>query len=248
MFRFSLKLSVLKLIFITLLFEFTNGQELNFIQKIDAFPVQDENSLPYPFPLLGGFNAPRPQFADIDGDNDPDLFIQENKGQLIFFENIGSNTNYQFKWITNIYNNINIDDWFRFVDMDNDMDFMSIGLGVNILEKRLTVDRSIPKNGHIKALEPGEFMQWIKRVRELELTLGFNNVLPTDDDREFSKKFFKSLYVNQDIKEGDIIYDDMLLARRPGDGIPVNYVDNVCGKRVSRDIEKNTKLSWDDLC
>ena len=123
MFRFSLKLSVLKLIFITLLFEFTNGQELNFIQKIDAFPVQDENSLPYPFPLLGGFNAPRPQFADIDGDNDPDLFIQENKGQLIFFENIGSNTNYQFKWITNIYNNINIDDWFRFVDMDNDMDF-----------------------------------------------------------------------------------------------------------------------------
>jgi len=66
---------------------------------------------------------------------------------------------------------------------DNDMDFMSIGLGVNVLEKRLTIDRNIPQNGHIKALEPHEFEKWIKRVKELESTLGFASVSPTDDDR-----------------------------------------------------------------
>jgi sialic acid synthase SpsE len=130
---------------------------------------------------------------------------------------------------------------------DNDMDFMSMGLGVNILEKRLTIDRAIPQNGHIKALEPDEFSQWIQRVRELESTLGFSTVLPTDDDRETSRWAFKSLYLHCDVKKGDIVTDDMLSARRPGDGIPAFSVDKVCGKKALKDILKETKLSWDDI-
>jgi len=130
---------------------------------------------------------------------------------------------------------------------DNDMDFMSVGLGVNILEKRLTVDRAIPKNGHIKALEPDEFCEWVKRIKELESTLGFGSVLPTDDDRKSSEIFFKSLYLNCEIKKGDTITDAMLSARRPGDGISAILIDDICGRRATRDITKETKLSWDDL-
>lgn len=130
---------------------------------------------------------------------------------------------------------------------DNDMDFMSIGLGVNILEKRLTIDRSIPENGHIKALEPEEFSLWIKRVKELEQTLGITNVLPTDDDRDTSTWAFKSLFLNTDIKAGDFFKDSMLSARRPGDGISAALVDEVVGKKATRDLTKATKLSWSDL-
>ncbi|NIT56513.1 MAG: hypothetical protein GWN00_09860, partial [Aliifodinibius sp.] len=102
--------------------QFAKGQSFHFDQRIDPFPVQNQNGIPYPFAFLGGLNAPRPQFVDIDGDNDPDLFLQENVGELIFFENTGSNTNYQFQWITNTYKNIHIDEWYRFVDMDGDSD------------------------------------------------------------------------------------------------------------------------------
>lgn len=130
---------------------------------------------------------------------------------------------------------------------DNDMDYMSIGLGANFLEKRLTVDRAIPQNGHIKALEPDEFLQWIQRVRELESTLGFSTVLPTDDDRSSSKIFFKSLYLNCDVKKGDVITDEMLSARRPGDGISASRIDDMVGKKASRNIAKETKISWTDL-
>lgn len=130
---------------------------------------------------------------------------------------------------------------------DNDMDFMSIGLGVNILEKRLTSDRSIPQNGHIKALEPDEFASWICRVKELEETLGFSSVLPTDEDKKSSEVFFKSLYLNCDVKEGETITDSMLSARRPGDGISPSLIDDICGRRILRDMESETKLSWNDL-
>lgn len=130
---------------------------------------------------------------------------------------------------------------------DFDLDFMSIGLGVNILEKRLTLDRGIPKNGHIKALEPVEFQDWIKRVRELELALGYKNVLPTNDDIDTSKWAFKSLYVNTVVKKGEIIKDEVITAKRPGNGIPADMVDEVCGRIASRNIEKDTMLSWDDF-
>lgn len=130
---------------------------------------------------------------------------------------------------------------------DNDLDFMSIGLGVNVLEKRLTADRSIPENGHIKALEPDEFSNWISRVKELEKARGLFTVLPTDDDRDVSKWAFKSLYINRDIQAGEIITNDMLSARRPGDGISASLVDDLCGKEAVRNLEKETKLSWTDL-
>jgi len=130
---------------------------------------------------------------------------------------------------------------------DCDLDYMSIGLGVNVLEKRLTIDRSIPQNGHIKALEPDEFLKWIKRVNELQESLGFLTVIPTRDDYEISKWAFKSLYANQNIKSGEVIMDEMLAARRPGDGISASMVDDVCGKKAAKDIAKDTKLTWNDL-
>jgi sialic acid synthase SpsE len=130
---------------------------------------------------------------------------------------------------------------------DQDMDFMSIGLGVNMLEKRLTLDRGIPKNGHIKALEPKEIKIWISRVKELELALGISAVVPTTKDIETSRWAFKSLYTTVDIKAGELIVDDMLTGQRPGDGIPANRIDDVCGRRAIKDIPQETKLSWDDL-
>lgn len=130
---------------------------------------------------------------------------------------------------------------------DKDLDFMSIGLGANFLEKRLTTDRSIPQNGHIKALNPDEFSAWIERVRELESALGLSTVLPTDDDKKSSKIFFKSLYLNRDVKEGDYISDEMLSARRPGDGIPACLVDDICGKKAAKDLKQGTKLSPEDF-
>jgi len=130
---------------------------------------------------------------------------------------------------------------------DRDMDFMSIGLGVNVLEKRLTLDRSIPENGHFKSLEPNEFSLWIKCVKELESSLGFYSVLPTDDDMKISKIGFKSLYLNQDIEKNEIISNVMISAKRPGDGILADKIDDVCGRTARHNIKKGTKLKWEDF-
>ena len=93
-----------------------------FLRSVEPFPILDEQGNPYHTPFTGGFNVPRPQFVDIDGDSDLDLFLQERTDELIFFENIGSPTESQFYWRTDQYEGLSIGEWSRFVDFDRDGD------------------------------------------------------------------------------------------------------------------------------
>ncbi len=118
---------------VTLLFFLTpfdvRGQEFVFQRSIDLFSVFGPDNRELKFPFFGGFNAPRPQFIDIDDDGDLDLFVQEDNktpsrtGRVAFFENIGSPLQHDYRWRTDNYLNLDIGDWYKFVDFDADGDF-----------------------------------------------------------------------------------------------------------------------------
>ena len=76
------------------------------------FPVHDTAGIAYPTPFLGGFDVPRPQLVDIDGDGDLDLFVQERSGEVMFFENVDG----VFTWRTSQFKGLDVGEWFRFVD------------------------------------------------------------------------------------------------------------------------------------
>lgn len=88
---------------------------------VAPFPVLDEAGNPIEHPFLGGFNIPRPQLIDIDGDGDDDLFVQEETGRIMFFEHVPGETP-QFQWRTDRFQDLEVGEWFRFVDLDQDGD------------------------------------------------------------------------------------------------------------------------------
>lgn len=98
-----------------------------FLQEVSPFEVRGEEGAPLSMPFRGGFNVPRAQFADIDGDGDQDLFVQEEAGSVIHFENTGSATSPEFTWRTDEYAGLDVGEWYRMldVDRDGDMDIMS---------------------------------------------------------------------------------------------------------------------------
>jgi len=57
-----------------------------FQRSISPFPVLDSTGHAYALPFLGGFEHPRPQLIDIDGDGVNDLFIQETSNDLEFYQ------------------------------------------------------------------------------------------------------------------------------------------------------------------
>lgn len=86
-------------------------------------PVSDQAGAPVDHPFLGGFNLPRPQLADADGDGDFDLFVQEATDRIMFFENTGQpGEGGPYRWVTDQLGGLSVGEWFRFSDMDLDGD------------------------------------------------------------------------------------------------------------------------------
>jgi hypothetical protein len=97
----------------------TAAPTAGFSQQVTPFAVHDSSGSALGFPFLGGLDHPRPQLADIDGDGDPDLFVQEYTGRMKFFENQGGG---RFEWRSDHYHDLDVGEWSRFADADADGD------------------------------------------------------------------------------------------------------------------------------
>jgi hypothetical protein len=123
--RFILSISILLLSLLSACSALRPAEDLSTLsyeKQVNPFPVFDEQGNQMDFPFLGGFNAPRPQFVDIDDDGYPDLFVQETTDDLKFFKNTGWHSETSLSWETDKFHNLDIGEWFRFVDLDQDGD------------------------------------------------------------------------------------------------------------------------------
>ncbi len=55
----------------------------------------------------------------------------------------------------------------------------------------------------------------------------------------------RSLVLTRDMKAGEVIRKEDLMPKRPGTGISPVYTDIVVGRKVVRDLEEDTILTWD---
>lgn len=101
----------------------SESESKSYSRDVAGLKVSDQQGNQLDHPFLGGLNTPRPQFVDIDDDGDPDLFVQEHTDELMFFENVDPGSESPLVFRAEQYAGIDIGEWFRFVDMDQDGDF-----------------------------------------------------------------------------------------------------------------------------
>ena len=120
----------------------------------------------------------------------------------------------------------------------------AVVLGANILEKHLTLSRSTPGPDSAFSLEPHEFKAMVESVRVGEKALGEIH-FGLSEKEQSSRVFRRSLFVVKDVKQGEFFSSSNVRSIRPGYGLHTRHLDEVLGKRATRDIERGTPLSWD---
>jgi len=119
----------------------------------------------------------------------------------------------------------------------------SVALGVCIIEKHLTLDRSLGGPDAAFSLEPAEFKAMVKAIREVEKALGEVSYELTEKTKK-SRELSRSLFVVKDIKAGEVFTEENIRSIRPGYGLPPKYLKDILGRKAKRDISKGIPFCW----
>ena len=120
-------------------------------------------------------------------------------------------------------------------------------LGAAMIEKHITLDRSMEGPDHSFAIEPDELAAMVTAVRDAEAALGDGRKEgPSEAERDENYVLARrSLIAARDLAAGTVIEADMLTVKRPGSGIAPKHFDDVVGQTLAQNVEADDVLTWE---
>jgi pseudaminic acid synthase len=122
----------------------------------------------------------------------------------------------------------------------------SVALGATAIEKHFTLSRADGGVDSSFSMEPAEMTSLVVESERAWQALGKVSYGPTEKEMS-SLVFRRSLYIVEDIKAGDVLTDKNLRAIRPGYGLPPKYLTSLIGRKLAKNANKGTAMSWDLL-
>lgn len=126
-------------------------------------------------------------------------------------------------------------------------DLAAVALGARVIEKHLTLDRTLPGPDHSASLEPAQFKAMVDGIRRVSAMLGDGVKAPTAEERDTARVARRSIVAAVDIPAGAVITAAMLACRRPATGIAPRELELVVGRRAAQAMPAGTVLQWDQL-
>ena len=127
--------------------------------------------------------------------------------------------------------------------LDNATAVAATALGACMVEKHFTLCRDDQGPDDSFSLEPQELKKLCKDVKIAWSAIGQVNYELKPGEKD-TVKLRRSLYVVQNIRNGEIFTKENVRSIRPGLGLPPKYLDEILGKTASCDIAYGTPLDW----
>ena len=123
----------------------------------------------------------------------------------------------------------------------------AVAMGARLLERHLTIDRTMRGPDHKASLEPAEFAEQVRAIREVELSLGVPHRWITRGETLNRRVLGKSLVAAVEIPPGTAIGREMLTSKSPGLGLSPQFVDRLVGRRLTRAIARDEMFRRSDI-
>ncbi len=116
---------------------------------------------------------------------------------------------------------------------------VAVGLGAEIIEKHITIDRHMKGTDQIGSLGPDGVNRMIRDIRMTEFWLGEEDLYIDKSVANAKVKLERSIATRRDMNVGEIISIDDLHMLSPGDGYKWSQLDELVGKRIKKNITMN---------
>jgi N,N'-diacetyllegionaminate synthase len=111
----------------------------------------------------------------------------------------------------------------------------AVAMGAQVIEKHLTLDRNLPGPDHRASVEPDEFRNMVRSVRNIEMAMGDGVKRVTQSERENREISRKSLVAIAPIRKGDKFSPKNIGTKRPGKGISPMRWHEMVSRVATRD-------------
>jgi pseudaminic acid synthase len=132
--------------------------------------------------------------------------------------------------------------------LTNEFAVASIAVGARVIEKHITYSRKAKEKAeHHFALEPQDFREMVNAIRNIEQGMGKKQLMRSASEMENKIKYRRSLHLNKDKKEGDIVLPDDIAGVRPAIGADISDFDFFIGKQLTRSVQAWSGLKREDV-
>ncbi|MBU3002101.1 pseudaminic acid synthase [Paraglaciecola arctica] len=119
----------------------------------------------------------------------------------------------------------------------------AVALGATVIEKHFVLDRHAGGVDAAFSLEADELASLVVETKRAHQALGQVKYGGTEAE-EKSKQYRRSIYVSEDIKQGQALTKDNIRIVRPAYGLAPKNWDKVLGKVAKQSLVKGTPLDW----
>lgn len=95
----------------------------------------------------------------------------------------------------------------------------AVALGATVIEKHFTLDKNMEGPDHKASLEPEELKAMVSAIRNIEQALGTGHKTISESERKNIEIARKSIVAARTIKVGEVLTEENLTVKRPGNGI-----------------------------
>lgn len=112
----------------------------------------------------------------------------------------------------------------------------AVGAGARVIERHLTLDRSLPGPDHAASSEPDELGRLFRAIRVLEPALGDGVKQPQPSELNTRVVARRSLVAARDLEQGTVVERSHIAIKRPGGGIGPGHIDELVGRPLIRPV------------
>ena len=123
----------------------------------------------------------------------------------------------------------------------------AVAMGARLLERHLTLDRSMRGPDHKASLEPEAFAEQVRAVREVEISLGVPHRWMTRGETLNRRVLSKSLVAASDIPSRTPITRAMITSKSPGLGLSPQLVEKLMGRSLARVVKRDEMFVAADI-